>query len=59
MENLIFDYHSLAKKLVVPPEIVQEIKEEAHNEFPSDAMLMEIHVLRAIKAYARTASIEN
>jgi len=59
MENLVFDYHSLAKKLVVPPEIMQKFEEEAHNEFPWDAMLMEIHVLRALKAYARTASIEN
>jgi hypothetical protein len=56
MENLIFDYHSLGEKLDVPPEIVQEFEKEAHNEFPMDNMLMEIHILRAVKAYAKTTT---
>jgi len=59
MENFIFDYHTLAKKLLVPSEIIQKFEKEANDEFPLDAMLMEIHVLRAIKSYARTAVIEN
>jgi hypothetical protein len=56
MENLIFDYHSIGEKLAVPSEIVQKLEKEAHNEFPMDNMLMEIHILRAIKTYAKTRS---
>jgi hypothetical protein len=63
MENLMFDFRSLGEKLAVPSEIVQKIEEEAHNEFPFANMLMEIHILRAVKTYAKTntqvMSIEN
>jgi len=54
MEDLMFDYRSLGEKLAVPSKIVQKIEEEVRNEFPFDNMLMEIHILRAIKAYAKT-----
>ena len=54
MENLMFDYRSLGEKLAVPPKIVQKIEEEVRNEFPFDNMLMEIHILRAVKAYAKS-----
>jgi hypothetical protein len=63
MEKLMFDYRSLGEDLAVPPEIVQQFEREAHIEFPSDNMLMEIHILRAVKTYATTtkrmAAIEN
>jgi hypothetical protein len=63
MENLMFDYISLGEYFDVPIEIVQKFEKEARNEFPFDNMLLEIHVLRAIKAYAkinaRTMAIEN
>ena len=63
MEDLMFDYHSLGKNLGIPIEIVQNFEKEALNEFPLDNMLMEIHVLRAIKAYAkinnRMEAVEN
>jgi hypothetical protein len=63
MENLIFDYHSLGEKLAIPEEIIQKFEKEAYDEFPFDNMLMEIHVLRAVKAYAKTnvrmVAIEN
>jgi len=59
----MFDYRSLGEKLAVPPKIVQKIEEEARDEFPFDNMLMEIHILRAVKAYAKTSrrvmSVEN
>ena len=55
MENLMFDYWSLGKKLAVPAEIVRQFEQEAHDEFPFDDMLREIHILRAVKAYARTS----
>ena len=53
MEDLMFDYHSLGKSLEIPIEIVQNFEKDARNEFPFDNMLMEIHILRAIKSYAR------
>jgi len=63
MEKLMFDYRSLGEDLAVPSEIVQRFEREAHSEFPSDKMLMEIHILRAVKTYATTtkrgAAIEN
>ena len=63
MENLMFDYKSLGKNLSIPADIIRKFEKEAHNEFPSDNMLMEIHILRAIKAYAKATiqmvTIEN
>ena len=53
MENIMFDYHSFGKNLAIPNEIVQEYEKEARNEFPFDNMMMEIHVLRAIRPYAK------
>ena len=53
MEDIMFDYWVLGKELSVPEEIIQELEEEARNEFPHDGMLAEIHVLRAVKAYAK------
>jgi hypothetical protein len=54
MENLMFDYKSLGENLAVPKAVVKKLENEARNEFPFDNMLMEIHVLRAIKYYAKT-----
>ena len=54
MENLMFDYRSLGEKLAVPSKIIQQLEQEAHKEFPFDNMLKEIHILRAVKAYANT-----
>ena len=56
MEDLMFDYQSLGKELSVPAEIVRKFEQEAHDEFPSDNMLMEIHILRAVKSYAKTTA---
>jgi hypothetical protein len=57
MENLMFDYNSFGNSLDIPTEIVQRFEKEAQNEFPFDNMLMEIHVLRALKAYAKTEKL--
>jgi hypothetical protein len=63
MENLMFDYRSLGENLAISKEVVKKFENEARNEFPFDNMLMEIHVLRAIKFYAKTntlvAALEN
>ena len=53
MEDIMFDYWVLGKELSVPEEIIYELEEEARNEFPYDSMLAEIHILRAVKAYAK------
>jgi hypothetical protein len=53
MENLMFDYHSVGENMSIPMEVVQKFEKEARNEFPFDNMLMEIHVLRALKSYAK------
>ena len=57
MENLMFDYHSFGKKFAIPMEIVEKFEKEAQNEFPFDDMLMEIHILRALKAYTKTSTL--
>jgi hypothetical protein len=63
MENIVFDYQSLGEDLAVPAEVVRKFEKEAVNEFPSDDMMMEIHILRAVKAYAkanvRMVTVEN
>ena len=56
MEDLLFDYKSLGEELGVPTEIVRKFEQEARSEFPFDDMLTEIHILRAIKAYAKATS---
>ena len=56
MEELMFDYRSLGEELTVPAEVIQKFEQEARSEFPTDNMLMEIHLLRAVKAYAKVAS---
>jgi hypothetical protein len=63
MGKLLFDYRSIGEELSVPSEIIQQFEQEARSEFPFDNMLMEIHILRAVKEYAkkteRKVSIEN
>ena len=51
MEKIeFFDYKRLAKKMKVPNKIVEKIEQEVKKEFPSDRMLYELHVLRALKS---------
>jgi len=51
MEKIeFFDYKRLAKKMKVPNRIVEKIEKEVKKEFPSDRMLYELHVLRALKS---------
>ena len=52
MNQPMFDYQSVAKNLQIPSQIVQDLEEQSKKEFPGDAMLMELHVLRALNAYA-------
>ena len=59
MENLMFDYLTFAKELNVSEKIIQKLEKEARDEFPFDDMLMELHVLRALKYYSRAVSRDN
>jgi len=56
MEIFMFDYRSLGEEHDVPTEIIRKFEQEARNEFPFDDMLAEIHILRAIKAYAKATA---
>ena len=50
--DTIFDYQSIADKFGISDIIVREIVEEIRKEIPNDDMIMELHVLRALKSYA-------
>ncbi|MCL2381417.1 MAG: hypothetical protein FWC64_07460 [Treponema sp.] len=56
MESMMFDYRSLSEELDIPVEVVRLFEREAYDEFPNDSMLVEIHVLRAVKAYVKANS---
>ena len=45
-----FDYKRVAKEMRVPNTIVRKIENEVEKDFPSDKMLYELHVLRALKS---------
>jgi len=52
MDNKVFDYESASKTLQIPGDVLRSFEMQARNEFPDDEMLMELHVLRALKSYA-------
>lgn len=45
-----FNYPKLAKELSMPLPILKQIEAEVSKEFPSDEMMYELHVMRAIKS---------
>ncbi|MDR1584797.1 MAG: hypothetical protein LBS07_01295 [Prevotellaceae bacterium] len=53
MEQQIFNYKSFADSLQIPQVIVRSFEEDVRKEIPNDAMLRELHILRALKAYVR------
>jgi hypothetical protein len=50
--HVVFDYRASVQALHVPLAEVVKLEKQAKHEFPHDEMLMELHLLRAIKAYA-------
>jgi hypothetical protein len=52
MNDMIFDYIGASQSLEIPEAVLRELEEEARREFPLDAMMTELHVLRAVNAYA-------
>lgn len=45
-----FDYKKVAREMGLPVPILKRIEKEVKNEFPSDKMMFELHVLRAVKS---------
>ncbi len=45
-----FDYQKLAREMRVPGVILKRIEKEVKKEFPSDRMMYELHVLRAVRS---------
>ncbi len=48
-----FDYRSFAKKYNISPNVLENIVHEVKAEFPNDEMLAELHIIRALKEYAK------
>ena len=49
--DAIFNYQSFADKFEIPDNVVKKIVKEIREEIPNDNMIMELHVLRALKTY--------
>ena len=50
--NTIFDYQSVADKFGISAAIVKKVEKEVKKEIPNDNMIMELHIMRALKSYA-------
>ena len=51
MESIrYFDYQKLAREMHVPGVVLKKIEKEVREEFPSDEMMYELHVLRAVRS---------
>ena len=51
-DQLVFDYRLAAKELRVPADVLQKLEKEVQKEFPNDQLLMELHIIRALRTYA-------
>jgi hypothetical protein len=47
----VFDYRLIAEAKGMPDSVLSAIEKEAETEFPQDPMMMELHILRAVKRY--------
>jgi hypothetical protein len=52
MNDYIFDYNEAAARENIPADMLEGIIREAQIEFPFDDMMKELHIIRAINAYA-------
>jgi hypothetical protein len=50
MKTNYFDIEKAVKESKIPDNILQQLKNEAKDEFHHDQMMYELHVLRAIKS---------
>lgn len=52
----VFDYEAEARRLQVPAHRLEELVAEVRREFAGDEMMLELHVLRALRAEAEQHS---
>jgi hypothetical protein len=45
-----FDYQKAAKNMKISNDMLKKIETDVKKEFPSDRMMYELHVLRAVKS---------
>lgn len=45
-----FDYKKVAREMNLPDSILKRIENDVKKDFPSDKMMYELHVLRAVKS---------
>jgi hypothetical protein len=45
-----FDYQKVAKNMKISNDMLKKIESDVKKEFPSDRMMYELHVLRAVKS---------
>ena len=50
---MVFDYRSAAERVGIRPEDVERLATIMRAEFPSDEMMVELHVLRTILSVGR------
>jgi len=55
--DTIFNYQSVAEKYGIPNSIVKEIVRETRKEIPNDNLIMELHIMRALKSYANKRKV--
>ena len=48
----MFDYNKLIEQYEISPDIAEQIITEIKEEFEDDEMMMELHIIRALKSYA-------
>lgn len=49
--RMSFDYRAAARAAKISPAALRTLESEAADEFPGDPMLMELHILRAVRAH--------
>ena len=51
----MFDYNRLIAQYNISPELADQIITEIKEEFADDEMMMELHIIRALKSHALSA----
>lgn len=51
--NTVFDYQLVADEFGISDNIVKKIVDEIRKEIPNDDMIMELHIIRALKSYVK------
>lgn len=46
----VFDYQAMAERYNIKPHVLKQLVDEARREFAQDEMMVELHVIRAIRS---------